>query len=107
MVTDLSVSEVSERLKKGDKDFIVLDVREPGEIATASVAGTLNIPMNSIPGRLSELPQDKEIAVLCHHGNRSRRVAEFLVRNGFEKVFNIAGGIHAWSTDVDPSVPTY
>ncbi len=107
MVQDLSVLEVSDRLKRGDENFIVVDVREPWEIAIASVPGTLNIAMNSMPAHIGELPQDKEIAVLCHHGNRSRRVAEFLERSGFEKVYNIAGGIAAWSHSIDPTIPQY
>jgi len=107
MVPELKVREVNERLKRGAGDLVILDVREPWELAIASVPGTLNIPMNSIPARLDDLPRDKDIAVLCHHGNRSRRVAELLLYNGFEKVFNIAGGIAAWASDVDPSTPTY
>ncbi len=107
MVQDLTVLEVSERLKRGDANFVVVDVREPWGIAIANVPGTLNIAMNSIPAHIDELPKDKDIAVLCHHGNRSRHVAEFLLRSGFENVFNIAGGIAAWSHSVDHAVPQY
>ncbi len=68
---------------------------------------SLNIPMRDIPARLNDLPQDKDIAVFCHHGNRSLTVAEYLKRNGFENVYNVAGGIAAWARDVDFSTPTY
>jgi rhodanese-related sulfurtransferase len=89
---------------------VVLDVREPWELQTASVAPkgfTLaTIPMNEIPGRLSELHPGQRIACLCHHGARSLRVAAFLVQNGFAEVANIAGGIDAWSSH-DPSIPRY
>jgi rhodanese-related sulfurtransferase len=90
---------------------LVLDVREPWEVHTASVApqdfDLLAMPMGEIPGRLGELPADRPIACLCHHGVRSQRVALFLAHNGYTDVVNIAGGIEAWSRDRDPSVPLY
>lgn len=89
---------------------VVLDVREPWELQTASVVPkgfTLaTIPMNEIPARVGELNAGQRIACLCHHGARSQRVAAFLVQNGFAEVANIAGGIDAWSQH-DPSVPKY
>jgi len=90
---------------------VVLDVREPWELKTASVVPqgfTLaTIPMNEIPARVSELDPGQRIACLCHHGGRSQRVAAFLAQNGFDEVANIAGGIDAWSAQQDPAVPRY
>lgn len=90
---------------------VVLDVREPWEVQTASLslAGvpTVCIPMNDVPGRLAELDADQPVLSLCHHGMRSLQVASFLERNGFADVYNIAGGIDAWSRHVDPAVPLY
>lgn len=90
---------------------VVLDVREPWEVQTASVAPQgfelLTIPMSTVPVRLQDLPRDRPIACLCHHGARSMQVAAFLAQQGFDTVANITGGIHAWSSQVDPSVPTY
>ena len=90
---------------------IVLDVREPWEFATASVKPQgfelKHMPMASIPGRLHEIPRDRPIACLCHHGGRSAQVAAFLHRQGYADVVNIAGGIHAWAVERDPSVPQY
>lgn len=90
---------------------VVLDVREPWEVQTASVHASgfelVCMPMQSVPLRLQELPADRPIACLCHHGGRSMQVAQFLSRRGFTRLANIAGGIHAWSSQVDPSVPTY
>jgi rhodanese-related sulfurtransferase len=63
--------------------------------------------MNEIPQRLSELDPQRPVACLCHHGARSQRVAMFLASNGFDQVANIAGGIDAWTTEVDSSVPRY
>jgi rhodanese-related sulfurtransferase len=80
-------------------------------LQTASVApqefDVVTIPMNEIPARLPELPQDRPIAVMCHHGMRSQRVAMFLAHHGYTDVANIAGGIDAWSRDRDPGVPIY
>ena len=91
--------------------LLVLDVREPWEVQTASVkpAGfeLLTIPMSLIPARLNELDRTRPVACLCHHGGRSMQVASFLVQQGSERVANIAGGIHAWAAEVDPSLNTY
>lgn len=90
---------------------VVLDVRELGELRTASVTADgftlVSIPMGVIPPRLSELSPHQPIACLCHHGGRSMQVASFLERQGFSHVANIAGGINAWSAELDPTVPRY
>lgn len=90
---------------------VLLDVREPWEVQTASVRSDafdlLTIPMQEIPGRLDEVPQDRPVAVLCHHGARSQRVAMFLAHQGYTDVANISGGIDAWSRERDPGVPLY
>jgi rhodanese-related sulfurtransferase len=90
---------------------VVLDVREAWEVDTACIKAQgfelLKIPMHTIPSRLQELNRDQPIACLCHHGARSMQVAAFLVQQGFSHVANIAGGINAWSSQVDASVPTY
>lgn len=90
---------------------VVLDVREPWERQTASVAPQgfelVAIPMGEIPARLGELDPTRPTACLCHHGMRSLRVAGFLAQQGFEEVANITGGIDAWSHERDPAVPRY
>jgi rhodanese-related sulfurtransferase len=95
----------------GGASAVVLDVREPAELRTASINPDgfelVAIPMNEIPQRLSELDADRPVACLCHHGARSQRVAMFLAANGFTEVANIAGGIDAWAREVDPGVPCY
>ena len=88
-------------------DVVLLDVREHDELALASVDGALHIPMREIPARLGELDASKPLVVMCHAGGRSRRVAEFLQGNGFSNVFNLQGGIDAWSTQLDSRVPRY
>lgn len=90
---------------------VVLDVREPVELRAASVQAEgfelVAIPMNQIPARLAELDPARPVAVLCHHGTRSQRVAMYLASNGFDQLANIAGGIDAWSMERDPGVPRY
>ncbi|XAH21278.1 rhodanese-like domain-containing protein [Xylophilus sp. GW821-FHT01B05] len=91
---------------------VVLDVREPWELQTASVQPApgfrvVAVPMNEIPGRLAELDPATPVACLCHHGARSQRVAVFLAQQEFEQVANIAGGIDAWSIERDAAVPRY
>lgn len=90
---------------------LLLDVREPWEVQLAAIripeAGTLNLPMGQIPQRLAELDPAQPILCICHHGMRSAQVVAFLERAGFESVYNLAGGIDAWSTRVDPAVPRY
>lgn len=96
---------------EGHGQPLVLDVREPHELALASVAPdgleVLSMPMGGIPDHLQELPADRPIACLCHHGVRSMQVALFLHNRGFEKLANVAGGIDAWSVERDKQVPRY
>ena len=86
---------------------LLLDVREPFEVATCAVAGSRHIPMRQIPESLPDLPRDRLILVQCHHGGRSLRVTEFLRANGFTQVSNVAGGIDAWAEQIAPSLTRY
>jgi glyoxylase-like metal-dependent hydrolase (beta-lactamase superfamily II)/rhodanese-related sulfurtransferase len=97
--------ELKSRIDHGE-NITILDVREKSEYAVANIGGML-IPMREIPQRYTELDAGKEIVVLCHHGNRSQRVVEFLYGKGFTNVKNLVGGIDAWSARVDPKVPRY
>lgn len=107
-VGTLSPREFCKRWPEAPRDDIqLLDVREPQERAIASLPDCVAIPMREIPSRLAELDPDRPIIVMCHSGARSRHVAAFLLANGYEQVFNLEGGIDAWSTDVDPKIPRY
>ena len=90
---------------------VLLDVREAWELQTARFdlpgARSLHIPMGTLPARLHELDRLQPILVLCHHGARSQQCVTFLQRQGFEAAYNVAGGIDAWSREVDGSVPRY
>jgi rhodanese-related sulfurtransferase len=108
-IPELSPTEFAGRwpdYAHGD-DVVLLDVREHDELAVAAVAGALHIPLREVPGRLAELDTQKPLVVMCHSGGRSRRVAEYLLGNGFTTVFNLKGGIDAWSTQLDSQIPRY
>ena len=87
--------------------FMVIDVREKWEWDMAHVAGSVHMPSKDIPSRINELDPTNSIAVLCHHGARSARAVDFLLQHGFTAVYNVDGGIDAWSREIDPSVPLY
>jgi rhodanese-related sulfurtransferase len=93
-------------LNNGSQPPVVLDVREPWERDITMIGGSLHIPMGSIPQRMGELPLDRQIVVLCHHGGRSAHVTALLRQSGFQAT-NLEGGIDAWSATVDPSLPRY
>lgn len=86
---------------------VLLDVREPWEYELCHLPASQHLPMGSVPSRLQELDPDAAMVVLCHHGVRSMQVALYLERSGFSSVHNLAGGIHAWSEVIDPTLPRY
>ena len=86
---------------------VLLDVREPWEYEKAHIEGALFIPMREVPARLAQIDEAKQVVAICHHSGRSMQVAMFLEKNGFANVHNLSGGMEAWSTTVDPSVPRY
>ncbi len=106
METPLEV-DVTTAARLQQEGALLLDVREPIEVATCAIAGSRHIPMRQIPESLPDLPRDRLILVQCHHGGRSLRVTQFLRANGFEQVSNVAGGIDAWAEQIDPSLARY
>jgi rhodanese-related sulfurtransferase len=105
-VTQIDPAGLKAKMDAGES-FCLLDVREPWEVALASIPGSLAIPMPDIPARLKELDAASEIIVMCKAGGRSQRVAEYLLARGYRKVGSLQGGINAWSRDIDPDVPDY
>jgi rhodanese-related sulfurtransferase len=104
-VPEISPSEFVARRERGES-LTLLDVREDWELGVASVPNIIHIPMGQVADRLQELDRGKEVVVLCRSGRRSLEVAKFLQQNGFKAV-NLAGGILAWSRDLDATIPTY
>ena len=106
MIEDISPTELCNRCNSGEL-WQLLDVRESWETKIAAIKSAIFIPMTEIPERLAELDRNQPVAVICHGGIRSARVAAFLKAQGFKTVINIRGGIDAWSLEVDGSIPRY
>jgi len=104
-IPQLTVKELKRRIDAGE-DVQLIDVREPYEYQIAQIGGKL-IPQNDVPNRLAEIDRDREVIVHCRSGARSQRIAEFLQQAGYPNVVNLAGGILAWSDEIDPSVQKY
>lgn len=86
---------------------LLLDVREALELAAAALPGAQHVPMAQVPRALGALDPARPVVCVCHHGVRSAHVAMFLAHHGFAEVYNLTGGIDAWSREVDPAVPVY
>lgn len=107
LADSIDVKALKKLLDANTNDILLLDVREDYEVELCSLKHALHIPMNSIPQHLNTLPKNKNIVVYCHHGMRSASIVHFLNANGFEKVSNLEGGIHAWAKEIDNSVSIY
>ena len=101
---EVDVTTAAQMLRQG---AVLLDVREQFEVKICAIAGSRHIPMEQIPDNLSALPSSQPLLVLCHYGVRSGRVTRFLRANGFPQATNVAGGIDAWTEQVDPSLARY
>ena len=108
MLTQIAPQELADWLADTARPQpLLLDVREPWEFAQCAIAGADLMPMATVPAQFESIDAEREIVCICHHGMRSQQVAMFLTSRGYEKVFNLRGGIHAWAEQVDRSMPTY
>ena len=105
-VRSFTAPQLHARMAVADPPVIV-DVREPWEHARCALPGALLIPMGQVPSRLTEIPRDRELILVCHHGVRSLQVAHFLERQGYQQLVNLTGGIDAWARLIDPAMPVY
>lgn len=104
---ELGPTQLKAYLDRSTEAPLLIDVREPWEFGLARIEGSRLVPLREVPTLLSELDPEAELVMICHHGIRSRHAGRFLEQHGFERVINLAGGIDAWSREVDPSVPQY
>lgn len=102
----ISPEELKERLERGDR-LEVIDVREQEEYEIARIEGARLLPLSRFPEWAGTLDAETEIVFMCHHGIRSAQVCSYLAREGFRKLYNLDGGIDAWSVEVDRTVPRY
>ncbi len=105
-IKELTVQELKEMQDKGE-DFELIDVRKKDEFDYCQMGGKL-IPMQEMQERFSEIPKDKKVVVHCHHGGRSKKVIAWMQDyHGYENLYNLNGGIHAWSEQINTDVPIY
>ncbi len=102
----ISVFQLQE-LRQADQPHTLLDVREADELEICSIENATHIPMAQVPARLGELPADRPVVVMCHHGARSLSVVDYLRGNGFGNAVNLEGGIDAWAAEIEPAVGRY
>ena len=110
-ITQISVEELAQRLASDEAGIQLVDVREPQEVAIAHIEGFVNLPLSEFSTWAEQIPTQfdphAETLVICHHGVRSAQMCQWLMAQGFTNVKNIAGGIDAYSSVVNPSIPHY
>jgi rhodanese-related sulfurtransferase len=106
---EISCREVADTLAAPEPGYVLIDCREEDEHATVHIASARLMPMSQIAGRIAELEpfRQQRIAVHCHHGGRSLKVAQWLRSQGFSQAQSMAGGIDLWAQEIDPSLPRY
>ena len=105
-VEEQTVQEIKARLDAGEP-LLLLDVREPYELAISHLKRAVNIPYSQVSTRWAEIPRDRPVVVFCHTGVRSANLIEALRGQGYTNLINMTGGIDTWSRDIDPSIPRY
>ena len=103
---DISV-ETLQQMRTARQDFVLVDVRNPDEVAICEIAGSVKLPLPELPQRFQELSADKLIVLHCKMGGRSSRALQFLRSQGYQQLKNVAGGINAWAERIDPRTPKY
>ncbi len=93
---NIDVVQLKEMMDAKTPGTFYLDVRTPMEFSSTHIKGFKNIPVDQVPNRLSEIPKDKQVVVICQSGGRSQSAVRFLTSNGYNDILNVAGGIGAW-----------
>lgn len=105
---EIDCRTVKQKLDAGDP-LVLIDCREKSEHDVVRIDGAVLLPMSELMARSAELEshRGKHIVVHCHHGGRSMRVAQWMRQNGYDQTQSMAGGIHQWAEEIDPSLPKY
>ena len=106
LIPTIEVEDLRNLMQTSDKPTIV-DVREDWEYALCHVDGSIHMPLSTLASEYMNLPTDKPIVVMCHHGGRSAKAVVFLQQQEIAGAINLKGGIHAWAQRIDPSMKTY
>ena len=102
----MTPTELYKEISEG-KDIQLLDVRELYEYRICRLNDSLHIPIHEFLNRIVEVSKERDLVVLCHHGIRSAMVVNYLKKNGYEKVYNLEGGINRWAIEIDPEMTKY
>ena len=103
---EISPRELKQKLEQNES-VLLLDVREPSEYDIVHLEDARLIPLNTLPNHIDSLPQDQEIVVYCHYGQRSLYATAYLHQNGFTTAKNLIGGIDQWAAEIDPTLKRY
>ena len=106
MAGEITAEELKRRLDRHDP-VTVVDVRDPWEVQICRLENSLHMPMEEIPFRIDELNPEDEFVVICHQGVRSAAICDWMERQGYLRVKNLAGGLDAWARAVDPTMRRY
>ena len=108
MISQIAPKEVASwRADASRAAPLLVDVREPWEHERCRIDGSVLVPLSQLPARHAELPTDRDLVLVCHHGGRSQQAAMWLARNGHPHVHNLRGGVEAWALEIDPAMPRY
>lgn len=108
MIPQLAPAELARWRADASREApLLVDVREPWEFAYCRIDGAMSVPLGEIPRRRDELPRERALVMVCHHGRRSQHAAMILAGSGFSHVYNLQGGVEAWAVDVDPAMKRY
>ena len=105
-MNSITVKELKNKFISKDQ-FFLIDIREPYEINIAKIKESIHIPMNEIPNEVKKFKQNDELVIMCRSGIRSELICNYLEENSFTKVYNLTGGIIAWSKEIDPEITIY
>lgn len=103
---EIDVSTLESWMKQASPPHVV-DVREDWERALCAIEGSFHLPLGTLPAEFESLPRDRAVVFVCHHGGRSMRATQWLRAQGWSNTVNVAGGIDAWATDIDPQMARY
>ncbi len=107
---ELTPAQYRERWSEDDERegrVVLIDVREAHELEVSRLPNAVHMPMGEVPGRVSELDRNRPLVVLCRSGGRSGQIVQYLQQQGFEDIYNLAGGINEWAETLDPSLTVY
>jgi rhodanese-related sulfurtransferase len=104
---NIDPGQLKMRLDDASSRPLLIDIREPWEFDICRIEGSENVPMAQLAARMAGLERDRDTVIICHHGLRSRQVAEYLSSLGHGGVLNLEGGLDAWARTIDPDMPQY